>query len=158
MGSEDEITPEDAAEAGARDALHEGHPEEFSFAEIKQHLNVPDRVEGNEHYVPLQRLQRIWEIEIESLGEGPEKEEMKTLYDNRAQELFAGMIINLADKSEAENQQYQPVARLAAISEAIRDFPFARAEAMEKMFDLVDKKKKELGIEKLYAADGETEV
>lgn len=152
------MTPEDITEAAARDALHVGRTGDFSFEELRREIQVPDRVEGNSGYVPLRRLQALWETEIEPLGDGPEKEEMMTLYDQRAQELFAAEIINLPEKSESENEQYRPTARLAAISAGIRDFPFARAEAMERMFELIDQKKKELGIDKLLGPDGTTEV
>lgn len=158
MGPEDEIRFEDIAEIASRDALHEGHPEDFTHAELKELLKAPEQVEQNEHYRPLKRLQAIWETEIDPLPEGAEKEELKTLYDNRVQEAFASEIINLPETDEVENPHYKPVARLAAIGTAIRDFPFARAEAMEKMYEVLDQKKVELGVDKLYEADGVTEV
>lgn len=158
MGFEDGMVPDDIREAGARDGLHADHPEEFNPDELRRLVEVPDTVEGNPAYRPLQRLQMIWETEIEQLPGGPGKEEIMDAYDKRAQELFAAEIINLPEKDEVENKQYVPVKRLAAISVAIRDFLFARAAAMERMFDLVDKKKAELGLDQLFGPDGITEV
>lgn len=135
------------------------HPEgkSLSNAELKRLIDVRSR----EIDQPLEMLQILWEFDIERLPERPEKDELKTRYDNRAMELFATEIINLETEPGKEgdpNPHYKPAARLAAISMAIRNFPFARAEAMEKMFELVDQKKKELGIENLTSPGGQTEV
>lgn len=146
-------TTEDAV---AYVAIHpEGKP--LTTVELKTLIATRSR----EIDQPLDMLQMLWEFDIERMPEGSEREELKTIYDDRAMELFATKIIDLETepgKTEDPNPHYRPEARLGAISMAIRDFPFARVEAMEKMFELVDKKKKELGIETLLGPDGVTEV
>lgn len=135
------------------------HPEGKPLTVVK----LKELIEVRKHKVdqPLERLQELWEFDIERMPDGPEKEQLMKLYDDQAMEIFATDLINMNTERGKEgdpNPYYRPEAWLAATGAQIRDFPFARKESMQKMFELVDQKKKELGIEKLYAADGKTEI
>jgi hypothetical protein len=143
MSIEHGMTEEYMAEMGARDAL--GGEQVLTFEQLKALVAVPDKTDNdaNLHYTPLSRLQGIWELKIEPLPEGPEKEELKQLYDQRAFELFSSMI-QVPQKELSANPYYQPQKRLSGVDEKIREFPFASAETMERLFDLVDKKAEEL--------------
>lgn len=148
------LTLDDVREAGARDALHPDGIDNFTVNELRMQIQVPDAIAANPHFRPLARLQALWEMEIEPLPDGPDKEDLMTRYDNRVAELFSSEIINLPEKSEVPNPQFKPDKLLSAIAMHVRDFPFARAATQEKMYELIDQKTKELGLDILTDSSG----
>ncbi len=157
MSIENGLSIEDMREQGAYDGLH-SEKKEFTFEDVKNEIAgvQPDQDPENPYYKPLSRLQALWEFEIEPMTDGPEKEELMTLYDQKAFDLFSAEI-QVPLKHEAKNPSYRPQGRLRAVDEAIREFPFARAGLMEKLFEQADQKARELPGQSEISNEAESE-
>ncbi len=144
MSIENGLTFEDMTEQGAYDGLH-SEKKEFSIEDVKNEIAgvQPDQNPENPYYQPLARLQAMWEFEIEPMADGPDKEELMTLYDQKAFDLFSAEI-QVPQKHEVTNPSFKPQGLLKEVDKAIRAFPFARAEMMEKLFEQADQRAQEI--------------